>query len=156
MKRLKTRDQVLISRRDFLKRTALAAAPVALAGTIMVPSSVLGARAPSNRITIGCIGLGSQGVWNMQGLMSKPQAQVLAVCDVDANQLERAQKTAGLDEKSAYTDYRELLARDDIDAVVVSTPDHWHVPISIAAAKAGKDIYCEKPLTLTIAEGRAL
>lgn len=156
MKRVKTRNQVLISRRDFLKRTALAAAPVALAGTTMVPSSVLGAAAPSNRITIGCIGLGSQGVWNMQGLMSKPQAQVLAVCDVDANHLERAQRTAGLDEKSAYTDYRELLARDDIDAVVVSTPDHWHVPISIAAAKAGKDIYCEKPLTLTIAEGRAL
>lgn len=127
-----------------------------MAGPTIIPSSVLGAAAPSNRITIGCIGLGGQGDWNMQGFISNPQAEVVAVCDVDANHLERAQRTAGLDSKSAYKDYRELLAREDIDAVVVSTPDHWHVPISIAAAKAGKDIYCEKPLTLTIAEGRAL
>jgi predicted dehydrogenase len=156
MKRVKTRNKVLISRRDFLKRTALAAAPVALAGPAVIPSSVLGATAPSNRTTIGCIGVGGQGIWNMQGFISKPQAQVLAVCDVDRNHLEGARTTAGLNAKSAYTNYRELLAREDIDAVVVSTPDHWHVPISVAAAKAGKDIYCEKPLTLTVAEGRAL
>ncbi len=127
-----------------------------MAGPTIIPSSVLGAAAPSNRITIGCIGLGSQGDWNMQGFISNPQAEVVAVCDVDVNHLERAQRRAGLDSKSACKDYRELLAREDIDAVVVSTPDHWHVPISIAAAIAGKDIYCEKPLTLTIAEGRAL
>lgn len=123
---------------------------------IIVPSSVLGANAPSNRITIGCIGMRNMGTTNMKGFMAKPTAQVVAVCDVDTVYREEARNIAGLEPKSAYNNFRELLVREDIDAVMVATPDHWHVPISIAAAKAGKDIYCEKPLTRTIAEGRTL
>ena len=88
--------------------------------------------------------------------MAKSDAQIVALCDVDADHLEDARTKAGLDTGSTYNDFRKLLARKDIDAVVVSTPDHWHVPISIAAAKVGKDIYCEKPLSLNIAEGRRL
>ena len=96
------------------------------------------------------------GTGDMKGFKGKSGAQVVAVCDVDASHREKARQIAGLDEKSSYNDFRDLLARDDVDAVVIATPDHWHVPISIAAVKAGKDVYCEKPLTLTIGGGRAL
>ena len=122
----------------------------------IVPSSIFGANAPGNRITIGCIGTGGMGTGNLRGFKSRPDSEVIAVCDVDTNHRETARQIAGLDKKSSYNDFRQLLARDDIDAVVVCTPDHWHVPISIAAAKAGKDIYCEKPLTLSISGGRSL
>jgi predicted dehydrogenase len=88
--------------------------------------------------------------------MAEPDVQVLAVCDVDAGHREKAGKTAGLSPKAGYNDFRELLARNDIDTVIISTPDHWHVPIAVAAVRAGKDVFCEKPLTLTIAEGRGL
>ena len=143
-----------LTRRAFLKSSAGAA------GAFFVPtivsSSVFGAYAPSNRITIGSIGLGGMGTGNMKGFKGKSDSEVVAICDVDANHLAKARETAGLDPKSCYGDFRELLARSDIDAVVVATPDHWHVPVSIAAVRTGKDVYCEKPLTLTIAEGRAL
>lgn len=105
---------------------------------------------------MGCIGTGGQGTSNMKGFRAKSGCQVVALCDVDAGHLEEARLTAELDAGSCYGDFRRLLARDDIDAVSIATPDHWHVPISIAAVKAGKDVYCEKPLTLTIAGGRAL
>lgn len=144
-----------MGRRDFLKRSAVAAG-AALAWPSIVPSSVFGANAPSNRITIGSIGLGGMGTGNMKGFKGKADSEVVAVCDVDAGHREKARQTAGLDKKASYEDFHELLARDDIDAVVVATPDHWHAPISIAAVRAGKDVYCEKPQTLTIAEGRAL
>lgn len=144
-----------VSRREFLKGSSVAATAVAFA-PIIVPSSVFGASAPSNRITIGSIGVGGMGTSDMKGFKGNPNAEVVAVCDVDASHRKEACKIAGLDLKSSYNDFRELLARDDIDAVVVAAPDHWHVPISIAAVRAGKDVYCEKPLTLTIAEGRAL
>ena len=144
-----------VSRREFLKGSSVAATAVAFA-PIIVPSSVFGASAPSNRITIGSIGVGGMGTSDMKGFKGNPNAEVVAVCDVDAGHRKEACKIAGLDLKSSYNDFRELLARDDIDAVVVAAPDHWHVPISIAAVRAGKDVYCEKPLTLTIAEGRAL
>ena len=143
-----------LSRREFLKSTAVAGAIFAV--PTIVPSSVFGANAPSNRITIGSIGLGGMGTGNMRGFKGKSGVEIAAVCDVDAGHLERARQIAGLDGKSSYNDFRELIARDDIDAVVVATPDHWHVPTSIAAVRAGKDVYCEKPLTLTIAGGRAL
>ena len=93
---------------------------------------------------------------NLKGFKAKPDAEVIAVCDVDSTHREQARRQAGISEASSYKDFRQVLARDDIDAVVVSTPDHWHIPISIAAVKVGKDVYCEKPLTLTIAEGRLL
>jgi predicted dehydrogenase len=144
-----------VTRRDFLKGSAIVTGAAIVWPTI-VPSSVFGADAPSNRITIGCIGTGGQGGSNMKGFKAKSGCQVVAVCDVDAAHRESARKTVDLDPKSCYNDFRELLARNDIDAVSIATPDHWHVSTSIAAVRAGKDVYCEKPLTLTIAEGRTL
>ncbi len=144
-----------MNRREFLKGSAVAAG-AAFALPIIVPSSVFGANAPSSRITIGSVGVGNMGGGNMKGFNGKAGCQVIAVCDVDAERRKKACQTLELDASSSYNDFRELLARNDIDAVVVSTPDHWHVPISIAAIRAGKDVYCEKPLTLTIAGGRAL
>ena len=140
-----------MKRREFLKAGA-----VATAAPFFVPSSVFGANAPSNRITIGCIGLGGMGRSDLRAFLGQPDAQIVALCDVDTRHLAEAEELAEVGSNNHYTDFRELLLRQDIDAVTVVTPDHWHVPISIAAAKAGKDIYTEKPLTLTIGEGRAL
>jgi predicted dehydrogenase len=143
-----------LSRRRFLKQVA-----GAVAFPYFVPVSTsggAGAVAASSRITMGFIGTGGRGRHNMRAFTAEADVQVVAVCDVDASHREKGQIQAGLSADSAYNDFRELLARDDIDAVAISTPDHWHVPISVAAARAGKDIYCEKPLTLAIAEGRSL
>ena len=147
-----------ISRRGFLKSAAAVAAFPNL-----VPGSALGlngAVAPSNRIVMGSIGVNGMGTADMQAFLGCPDAHIVAVCDVERAHRERAK---GMVEEhyaakgcDCYKDFRELLARTDIDAVHIGTPDHWHVLISIAAAKAGKDIYCEKPLSKTIAEGRAL
>lgn len=159
-----------ISRRGFLKTTAAASTLVA---PYYVSASVFGANPPSNRITLGCIGVGNQGLPKMQEFLRQPSCQVVAVCDVnrgsagyrapsDVRGREPAQQAAerfyarqrGTDTYhgcDAYADFREVLARKDIDAVLIAPPDHWHEPISIAAAEAGKDIYCEKPLGLTIA-----
>ncbi|MHC4507941.1 MAG: Gfo/Idh/MocA family protein [Planctomycetota bacterium] len=155
----------VITRRQFLKCSA--ATGVALMGPIIVPASVFGAEAPSNRITLGCIGVGRQGMSDMRGFLGLPQCQVVAVCDVDANRIENARKTVethyarrgpGGTYKGCRTcgDFRELVAQADIDAVSIVTPDHWHVIPAIAAAEAGKDIFLEKPLSLTIQEGRLL
>ena len=152
----KTKKAKTITRRQFLKSSIVSAAGTTLAWPIIVPSSVFGANAPSNRIMIGSIGMGNQGTSNLKGFIGQPGCQVAAICDVDAAHCEEARQIAKLQPDSCYNDFRDLLARDDIDAVVVGTPDHWHVPISIAAVRAGKDVYCEKPLTLTIAEGRIL
>jgi predicted dehydrogenase len=143
----------------------------------IVSSSALGkdgAVAPSQRIVMGCIGMGGQGLYNMRAFMGNDDVEVVAVCDVDKGisryegEKERGQKVAlktvedfyaNKNRKikcACYDDFRELLARSDIDAVSICTPDHWHGSISVAAAKVGKDIYCEKPLTNTIAEGRAV
>ena len=119
-----------------------------------------GTVAPSNRITLGMIGVGGHGrSTNLKGFLGQTDARVLAVCDVDSRQIEKAKDLVsaryGKISANMPDGALEVLARGDIDAVMVSTPDHWHVPISVAAAKAGKDICCEKP-TLTIAEGRVL
>ena len=154
-----------INRRDFLKTAVGAAAVAGLPG--IVPSSVFGAAAPSERITIGFIACGKQSQHLMRSFLGSPGTHVVAACDVDKLKLERSSKGI-VDEHYAdrkdgsykgcasYDDFRDLLARPDVDAVVVSTPDHWHTITSIEACKAGKDIYCEKPLTQTIAEARAL
>ncbi|UCF17205.1 MAG: Gfo/Idh/MocA family oxidoreductase, partial [Phycisphaerales bacterium] len=141
-----------ISRRELLRR----AGGAALALPVIVPSSVFGAGAPSNRITVGCIGVGGKGSGNMRSFHGNRESQVVAICDVDASHRQKAAKSVDLGAESSYRDFRDLLARDDIDAVSIATPDHWHVPNSIAAVRSGKDVYCEKPLTLTIAEGREL
>jgi len=143
-----------LSRRAFLRKGFAAGAVCAL--PVIVPFSVFGEDAPSNRITVGIIGTGGQGILNLKALLHKPAAQVVAVCDVDFAHREQARKIGRLPESASYDDFRELLARPDIDAVVVCTPDQWHAPISIIAAKAGKDIYCEKPLAFNVAEGRML
>jgi len=165
MKSYRTKKTHTITRRQFLKGSAVAAAGF-LAPTI-VPASVFGADAPSNRITIGFVGVGRMGSGDMRELLGFKEAQIIAVCDVDANRVRNAQKTveahyakqsAGGTYKGCATfgDYRDLVVRDDIDAVCVVTPDHWHALPAIAAAKAGKDIFLQKPLTLTIQEGRVL
>ncbi len=145
------------TRRKFLNRASDVIAG-AFSFANIVPASVHGASkpAPGNRITMGFIGTGGRGNWNLKSFMNNSDVEVLAICDVDTNQRKKTRQRLSLPQKSCYNDYRELLARDDIDAVVISTPDHWHVPIAVAAAKAGKDIFCEKPMSLTIAEGRTL
>jgi myo-inositol 2-dehydrogenase/D-chiro-inositol 1-dehydrogenase len=154
-----------VNRRQFLKNSAVAAAGI-LAPTI-VPASVFGANAPSERITIGFVGVGRMGSGDMRELLGFKEVQIIAVCDLDSNRTRNAQKTveAHYAKQSAagtykgcatFGDYRDLVTRDDIDAVCVVTPDHWHTLPTIAAAKAGKDIFLQKPLTLTIREGRVL
>jgi len=146
----------------------VAGASALLLGPTIVPSSVFGAGAPGNRVTVGMIGMGRQAYHsNLKTFLNFSDVQVVAVCDVDGWRLDNARKAV---EKhygsgrasgtfkgcSAHRDFREVLERGDIDAVMISTPDHWHVPMATAAARAGKDICCEKPLTLNIAEGRVL
>jgi len=151
-----------ITRRNFLRK-ASGIAICAVGFPYVVSSSALGKAgsvAASNRITLGFIGVGSHGIgMNLRTFLGNDDAQAVAVCDVDINNLKKGRDTVnqkyGNQDCATYRDWREVIARDDIDAVMVSTPDHWHVPISIAAAKAGKDVECEKP-TLTVAEGRAL
>ena len=143
-----------LNRRRFLATSALAAAPTIL------PSRVFGDNAPSKQITLGFIGMGRQGTGrNLGNFLPQKDARVLAVCDVVKSQAERAKKKVddkyGNKDCFACQDFREVLERDDIDAIVISTPDHWHVPLSMAALAAGKDVFSEKP-TLTIAEGRML
>jgi len=153
-------SRVGISRRNFLKRATVAAA----AGSLnLVPGHVLGlngAVSPSNKITVGFIGTGDHGLgYNLGPYLRHPAAKVLAACDVDSNHLLRAKET--IDEKYGNEDcfctqdFREVLARKDIDAVMISTPDHWHTIISLLAIEAGKDVQCEKP-TLTVNEGKVL
>ena len=141
------------TRREFL-RTAGAA----LAAPYVISSTALGAPgrpAPSERITTALVGSGSRGQQIMAG-----GDRVVAVCDVDAKHRDAAKatidKAAGNRDCATYSDFREVLARDDVDAVVVATPDHWHVPIAIAAIQAGKAVYVEKPVSLAIREGRIL
>jgi len=151
-----------INRRNFLK-SAAGASVAAVGFPYLVRSSAMGnagSVAPSERITLGFIGTGSHGIeMNLKSFLPQSDAQAVAVCDVDPVNLKQGLDTVnaryGNTDCAAYKDFREVLARDDIDAVMISTPDHWHVPISIAAAKAGKDVECEKP-TLTIEEGRVL
>ncbi len=153
------------SRRLFLK-----AAAGAVAAPYIIPSSAWGAAdrpAPSNRLTIGCVGIKNMGGGHLGTLLGNRDVQVLAVCDVDGQIREagrnRANSIYARDAASgaykgcdAYNDFRELVQRKDIDAVMCATPDHWHTLVSLAALKSGKDVYCEKPLTLTIQEGRIL
>ena len=116
--------------------------------------------AASERITMGFIGLGGNGTWNLRDFVTREAVRVVALCDVDTNHLNRAgdivEDAYGSRDYTFYTDYRELLSRQDIDAVFISTPDHWHAIIAIDAAEAGKDIFCQKPLGYNIAEGKAM
>jgi hypothetical protein len=155
-----------ITRRRFLERSFAAAAVLALPE--LIPASVWsadGTVAPSNRITVGLIGKGAMGSGHLERLAYDPAFQLVAVCEVDRTRREAgvqaveaiyAATQAGYHGCVGYQDYRELLGRTDIDAVLIATPDHWHALQSIDAAKAGKDVYCEKPLSMTISESRRL
>ncbi len=141
-----------ITRRQFFK-TASATAGAAAAFTI-VPRSVLGGAAgpaPSDQLTKAVIGVGGMG----QGHLRYPGAKLLAICDVDEKHLKSTLGRVDKDVKG-YKDFREVIDRDDIDIIHVPTPPHWHGLISIAAAEAGKDVWCEKPMTRTIGEGIAV
>src|ERR1043166_499098 len=152
-----------VSRRQFLKATAA----TFVAAPAIIPSSALGAdgsTAPSERVTVGFIGTGKMSHdYHLSTLSGFKDVQCVAVCDVDTTRREHAKKfiedryakdgrgSKGID---AGNDFREIIRRKDIDAVVIATPDHWHAIPAIEACQAGKDVYCEKPLTLTLAEGR--
>ncbi|MGB7328669.1 MAG: Gfo/Idh/MocA family oxidoreductase [Rubripirellula sp.] len=160
------------NRRDFLKSSAAVAAP------LLVSSRVLSADAPSNRINVAFIGTGNQGMGMLKRFLAADLGNVLAVCDVNegstgykepehfygrkpakemveaANQ--RRSKNGTAFKCDAYSDFRQILQRDDIDAVIVIVPDHWHRTITVMALEAGKDVYCEKPLTFSVADGRQM
>ena len=150
-----------ITRRRFLRRaTGIVAFPYIVSASALAKAGSSRRVAASNRITVGFIGVGSHGIgMNVNSFLANADAQAVAVCDVDANHVEQARNIVnqkyGNNDCAAYKDFREIIYRDDIDAVMISTPDHWHVPMSIMAAKAGKDVECEKP-SLTVKEGRAL
>ena len=154
-----------VSRRDFLKTSALGAVGTIILPSI-VPSTVFGANAPSNRILVGAIGCGRQGRGVMSGIMRNADTRIIAVCDLDTVRLAEAkQLTESATERflgtphtgvKMYGDYRELLLSRELDAVMIATPDHQHARLAIDAAWAGKDIYLEKPTSLTISEGRKM
>ncbi|TDU71093.1 putative dehydrogenase [Prosthecobacter fusiformis] len=150
------------SRRSFIKSAA-----GAVAAPFILPSRIWSAEtAPNSRINLGFIGVGKMNSGHLGNFLGRESVQVVAVCDVDTNRRENAKKRvddtygkqAGTEYKgcSAYNDFRELLARKDIDAVVIATPDHWHAYIGIAAVRAGKDVYGEKPLTHNVHEALTL
>jgi len=146
-----------VSRRRFVETAALVPAP------LVVGCSALGrggAVAPSNRIVLGGLGLGGRGAAVLSAFLAAPEVQFVAVCDVRAERREAIQKLAaekyGIKDCVGYRDMHELLDREDLDAVLIATGDRWHTLASILAAQAGKDIYCEKPCSMTIAESRAL
>lgn len=150
------------TRRTFLKTaSALAAAP------FIVPSTVWGAEVnPSDKIVMGFVGMGKQNRGLLNNFLNQKAVRVVAVCDVDTTRRDTAHKTVnehytarpelGSPECKAYVDYKELIARDDIDAVCIATPDHWHAIITVAALNSGKDVYCEKPLTHNIFEAKSV
>ena len=176
------KDPNCVTRREFLQKASATAAASALtagsAAPMVVPASVFGAAAPSNRITVACIGTGNQGFGILGKFLKQPGSQVVAVCDVNrgsfgykndkqfcgrqpARKLVNDHYAAAAPSGqykgcNAYSDFREVLARKDIDAVAVVTPDHWHSLMTVMACQAGKDIYCEKPLSLTVADGREM
>lgn len=159
-----------ITRRELLRTTAASAG--LFAAPYLIPASALGldgTAAPSNRITVGMIGLGRQCLcFNLPFFAGQPDCQVVALCDADRWRLdvteertasyygEKKNRCPTIPKCPKYVDFREVLGRKDVDAVMISTPDHWHVPMSVMAIKAGKDVSCEKPLARSIAEGRYL
>lgn len=158
-------DHYKLSRRSFIKQSSVAAGVLGL--PYLVNSAALGkgpAPAASERIVMGAIGVGGQGTGDTRALLGDGRVQYVAVCDVQTNNRKRAQKIVndhyGRDKTYTgckdYNDFREILARKDIDAVNIATPDHWHAIVAIRAAAAGKNVYCQKPLSLTVQQGRRM
>ena len=146
-----------LSRRRFLQSTGALAAAALPAWYLeqcaaMSPQTSTASSAPSEQVRLALIGCGGQGRGDARN--AKRFGKIVAICDVDANHLDAAKKD--FPDADGYADFRKLLERKDIDAVICGTVDHWHTLVSIGAMKAGKDVYCEKPLTLTIDEGKRL
>lgn len=149
---MKTNSKRIMSRREVLKRLAA----LGCTAPFLVPGRALGAEekpAANERITVGHIGVGGRGSALFREVQQVPDFQSVAVADCYQN---RREATAGVCKGKAYADFRDLLARDDIDAVYIATPDHWHVPIGIMAARAGKHVYIEKPLGITLEQDLAI
>ena len=152
----------LVDRRQFLRRTG-GAALGALAFPSLIPASALGQdgqAAPSDRVRMALIGCGGQGKHDLKSHLSARGAHFMAVCDVQESRCREAKaivdRKNGNEDCAVTGDWREILARRDLDAVLIVVQDHWHAAIATAAAKSGKDIYCEKPLGVSVAEGRAV
>ena len=163
------------TRREFIRATSAVAAGIT-AFPFVAPSSVFGQKAPSKRVTMGIIGCGNQSTIDLPLWLRNDDCQIVAVCDVNRGShgykteqqflgrepqrdfverhYARQARSGAFKGCAAFADFRELLARPEIDAVAIITPDHWHAIMTILAAEAGKDIYCQKPLTLTVDEGR--
>jgi len=155
---MKTTKPIDMSRRSFMCGVG-----ATLTAPYIVPASVMGAAgttAPSNRINIGVVGTGGQARGLTQRAIKHDNVRVIALCDVDRNRLAEAKKLVdefyGNNDAAVHADYRELLARKDVDAVICGTPDHWHALVCVEAARRGKDIYCEKPMTWSLGEGQAV
>jgi predicted dehydrogenase len=147
-----------ITRRKFISASA-----ATIAAPMIIPASALGQAgraSPSNRITIGCIGMGMMGMPNMDSFLGQPDTQVVAVSDLDKKRLEAAKNSVNTRYNNkdcmAAGDFREIIARKDIDALSLALPDHWHSIPAIMGARAGKDMYGEKPFAHTVVEGRAM
>jgi predicted dehydrogenase len=163
-------DTVMLKKMQISRRLFLKGAVAAAAAPYVITSTALGAgeRPPaSERMTLGHLGIGNQGGGHFGGMLGNAGVQILAVCDVRKNVRDSCQKRVDdryAQERSsgkyqgcaAYNDFRELMARQDIDGCIIAVPDHWHALVSIAAAQSGKDIYCEKPMALTIRQARAM
>ncbi|AEI50579.1 Gfo/Idh/MocA family protein [Runella slithyformis] len=164
------KEETSMNRRDFVAKAA-----TALAGITILPRYVLGGTrpdgtryiAPSDMISLGFIGTGKQGKGLINSFLSTNESRIVAISEVYKakaqlalerikSNYEKNPQLGTYSEVPVYTDFRELLARKDVDAVVIATPDHWHATMAVRAAEAGKDIYCEKPLALTVKEGRAM
>jgi predicted dehydrogenase len=145
-----------LTRRRFVKQCGLLSGAAAVG--LERPHRALAQKdtPPSERIALGCIGMGGMGQQHLKWFGTQADVQIVGVCDVDRRRFEEAKNVGGHHDFQQYDDFRELLANDAIDAVVIATPDHWHGLATVAAAQAGKDIYCEKPLTNSIDEGRAV
>lgn len=151
-----------VTRRRFIQQNLMAALAASTA-PMWVRAAAMGREgqvAPSNRIAVGCIGTGPQGRSVMGGFLDQKDARVAALCDLSGRNLKAARdqvnKAYQNQDCQTYTQFKDLLARPDIDAVLIATPDHWHVPVALAAARADKDIYLEKPMGLSIEEDRLL
>jgi len=151
-----------ITRRGFMKKT-IGTAAGAISFPYIIRSSALGKAgdvAASERITVGCVGVGPQGSAVMGNFLAQKDARVAAICDVKSNVREAVQNQVNQHYQdkgcTAYSDFRELIGRDDIDVVLAATPDHWHVLVAMAAVKAGKDVYLEKPMGLSLEQDQAL
>ncbi|MGL6193878.1 MAG: Gfo/Idh/MocA family protein [Thermoguttaceae bacterium] len=141
-------------RREFLRTASATAAMLSTVHLCRPRQKALAEQSVSDRLRIGCIGVGGQG--RGDSMLASEFAEIVAICDADLRMAEGAKELFGAEKADIYQDYRRVLDRKDIDAVIVATPDHWHTKINVDACRAGKDVYGEKPLTLTIDEGKLL